>query len=88
MTYFFVHYNLPFDQKKSSICEVILKKLVRGLVSYCILFVDCNYGCVSPLVILFELLISSRRLDDTAASTKIVPQARKSVRDNTDWYYR
>ena len=31
--------------------------------------------------------ISSKRSLNTAVLTKVVPQKRKSVRDNADWYY-
>ena len=47
-------------------------------------------GC-APSLALIERLRSTRKWviawDSTVVSTKVVSQQRKSVHDNTDWYY-
>ena len=38
-------------------------------------------------IIRTKLAVYLNILQSTAVSTKVVPQKRKSVRDNADWYY-
>ena len=54
-------------------------------------FEVCNFSLVPLFCYIFYFAQISLCLTDyltyTAVSTKVVPQKRKSVRDNADWYY-